>query len=399
MNVAGIIAEYNPFHRGHAWQIDETRRRLGEDTAVVCAMSGHWVQRGECAVTDKWTRAAMALRGGADLILELPTPWACASAETFARGGVGVLAATGVVDALSFGSESGDLDGLRRAAECLDAAEYRTALRGFLDRGLPFAVCRHRAAEELLGAEGAACLEHPNDNLGVEYLRALPPEMGALTVRRVGARHDGAPAEGFASASTLRGWLRQGKIARAEAYLTEAWQGDVASMEWCERWTLARLRTMTLAEAEALPDSGEGLAARLLAAGQRAGSLEEVYDLTKTKRYAHARVRRLTTWAMLGLTSAARPAAVPYLKVLGFTDRGREVLREMDRRAKVPVITKPAHAKALPGAGGRLAELEARCTDLYGLCFAVPWPGGAEWWTGPVVLAGQKNDGEEEGRI
>ena len=116
MNVAGIIAEYNPFHRGHAWQIDETRRRLGEDTAVVCAMSGHWVQRGECAVTDKWTRAAMALRGGADLILELPTPWACASAETFARGGVGVLAATGVVDALSFGSESGDLDGLRRAA-------------------------------------------------------------------------------------------------------------------------------------------------------------------------------------------------------------------------------------------------------------------------------------------
>lgn len=399
MNVAGIIAEYNPFHRGHAWQIDETRRRLGADTAVVCAMSGHWVQRGECAVTDKWTRAAMALRGGADLILELPTPWACASAETFARGGVGVLAAAGVVDALSFGSESGDLDGLRRAAECLDAAEYRTALRGFLDRGLPFALCRHRAAEELLGAEGAACLEHPNDNLGVEYLRALPPEMGALTVRRVGARHDGAPAEGFASASTLRGWLRQGKIARAEAYLTEPWQGDVASMEWCERWTLARLRTMTLAEAEALPDSGEGLAARLLAAGQRAGSLEEVYDLAKTKRYAHARVRRLTAWAMLGLTSADRPAAVPYLKVLGFTDRGREVLREMDRRAKVPVITKPAHAKALPGEGGRLAELEARCTDLYGLCFAVPWPGGAEWRTGPVVLAGQKNDGEEEGRI
>ena len=399
MNVAGIIAEYNPFHRGHAWQIDETRRRLGADTAVVCAMSGHWVQRGECAVTDKWTRAAMALRGGADLILELPTPWACASAETFARGGVGVLAAAGVVDTLSFGSESGDLDGLRRAAECLDAAEYRTALRGFLDQGLPFALCRHRAAEELLGAEGAACLEHPNDNLGVEYLRALPPEMGALTVRRVGARHDGAPAEGFASASTLRTWLRQGKLTRAEAYLTEAWQGDVASMEWCERWTLARLRTMTLAEAEALPDSGEGLAARLLAAGQRAGSLEEVYDLTKTKRYAHARVRRLTAWAMLGLTAADRPAAVPYLKVLGFTDRGREVLREMDRRAKVPVITKPAHAKALPGAGGRLAELEARCTDLYGLCFAAPWPGGEEWRTGPVVLSKQKNDGEKEGTI
>lgn len=400
MNVAGIIAEYNPFHRGHAWQIDETRRRLGEDTAVVCAMSGHWVQRGECAVTDKWTRTAMALRGGADLVLELPTPWACASAETFARGGVGVLTATGVVDTLSFGSESGETEPLRRTAACLDSPEYRSVLRGFLDQGLPFALCRHRAVEALLGAEAAACLENPNDNLGVEYLRALPPEVKALAVKRVGARHDGVPEGDFASASTLRAWLRQGKIARAEAYLTEGWQGDIASMEWCERWTLARLRTMTLAEAEALPDSGEGLAARLLAAGQRAGSLEEVYDLTKTKRYAHARVRRLATWAMLGLTAADRPDEVPYLKVLGFTDRGREVLREMGRRAKVPVITKPAHAKDLAGAGGDLAALEARCTDLYGLCFAGPWPGGMEWRTGPVVLPSQGDkDGEGEGRI
>ena len=386
MNVAGIIAEYNPFHRGHAWQIDETRRALGADTAVVCAMSGHWVQRGECALTDKWTRTAMALRGGADLVLELPTPWACASAETFARGGVGVLAATGVVDTLSFGSESGDLEGLRRAAACLDSEGYRTVLRRFLDGGLPFAACRHAAAEELLGEEAAACLGGANDNLGVEYLRALPPGMGALAVRRTGARHDGGPEGGFASASVLRGWLRQGKITRAEEYLTEPWQGDIASMEWCERWVLARLRTMTLAEAEALPDSGEGLAARLLAAGREASGLEEVYGLAKTKRYAHARVRRLTVWAMLGLRAADRPAAVPYLKVLGFTGRGREVLREMGRRAAVPIVTKPAHARDLPGDGERLAGLEARCTDLYGLCFARPWTGGEEWRRGPVIL-------------
>ena len=107
MNIVGIIAEYNPFHLGHARQIAETRRALG-DCAVVCAMSGHWVQRGECALTDKWTRAGMALRGGADLVLELPTPWATSSAESFARGGVGILAAAGVVDTLSFGSEGGD---------------------------------------------------------------------------------------------------------------------------------------------------------------------------------------------------------------------------------------------------------------------------------------------------
>ena len=116
MATAGIVAEYNPFHRGHAWHIARTRRTLGADTAVICVMSGHWVQRGECALTDKWSRAALALSGGADLVLELPTPWAMASAEAFARGAVGLLAATGVVDVLSFGSETGELAPLRAAA-------------------------------------------------------------------------------------------------------------------------------------------------------------------------------------------------------------------------------------------------------------------------------------------
>lgn len=385
MNIAGIIAEYNPFHRGHAWQIAETRRALGGDCAVVCAMSGHWVQRGECALTDKWTRASMALRGGADLVLELPTLWAAASAETFARGGVGVLAATGMVDTLSFGSESGDLETLRRTADCLDSEVYRAGLRRFLDEGMSFAACRQAVAAGLLG-ETAACLERPNDNLAVEYLRAMPAGMGALAVRRVGARHDGTAEDGFASASELRALLRQGKIGRAEDYLTEPWQGDVGSMEWCERWALARLRTMTLAKAERLPDSGEGLAARLLKAGRTAKGLEEVYTLTKTKRYAHARIRRLVLWAMLGLEKGDRPEGIPYIRVLGFGPRGRELLREMNRRAAVPVITKPAHARRLETVSKRVFELEVRCTDLYGLCFAEPWSGGREWRENPVQV-------------
>ena len=125
MATAGIVAEYNPFHRGHAWHIARTRRTLGADTAVICVMSGHWVQRGECALTDKWSRAALALSGGADLVLELPTPWAMASAEAFARGAVGLLAATGVVDVLSFGSETGELAPLRAAAAALDGLDYQ----------------------------------------------------------------------------------------------------------------------------------------------------------------------------------------------------------------------------------------------------------------------------------
>ena len=123
MTAAGIVAEYNPFHRGHAFHLARTREALGPESGAVCVMSGHWVQRGDCAVADKWTRAALALAGGADLVLELPTPWAMASAESFARGAVGLLAATGVVDVLSFGSEGGDLASLRSAAAALDGPD------------------------------------------------------------------------------------------------------------------------------------------------------------------------------------------------------------------------------------------------------------------------------------
>ena len=237
MATAGIVAEYNPFHRGHAWHIARTRRTLGADTAVICVMSGHWVQRGECALTDKWSRAALALSDGADLVLELPTPWAMASAESFARGAVGLLAATGVVDVLSFGSETGELAPLRAAAAALDGPDYPERLRAGLARGLSFPAARQAAV-------GAYCLASPNDNLGVEYLRALPSGMEALTIPRRGAAHDGPAAGGFASASELRTLLRAGRAAEADPYLTAPWSGEAASMAHIDRAVLARLRTM-----------------------------------------------------------------------------------------------------------------------------------------------------------
>lgn len=130
----------------------------------------------------------------------------------------------------------------------------------------------------------------------------------------------------------------------------------------------------------------EGLPARLVQAGSRALSVEEFLTLAKTKRYSHARLRRLLLWAFLGLTAADRPAAPPYLRVLGFTPRGQELLRAMKGAASLPILTKPAHARSLDGPGRRLFQLEARCTDLYGLCFSTPRPGGLEWTTGPVLI-------------
>ena len=392
MKAVGVVAEYNPFHRGHAYHLAETRRLLGEDRGVVCVMSGSWVQRGECALTDKWTRAALALRGGADLVLELPLPWAISSAEGFARGAAAVLKATGTVDALSFGSESGDLEGLRQIAGALDSGEYREALRAELDKGRAFAEARQRAATALLG-DRARLLRGANDSLGVEYLRAAGEDLTAVAVPRRGAAHDGpGPEEGFASASFLREKLRAGEdvsLWMEEEALAALQKAGLARMEHIERAMLSRLRRMGEADWAALPDSGaaEGLPARLVKAAGKAGSLEEFYALGKTRRYAHARLRRLALWAFLGLTAADRPAAGPaYLRVLGMNSRGKALLREMKATATLPVLTKPAHIRELGEEAQALFALECKATDLFGLCFEKVRPCGMDYTTGPVIL-------------
>lgn len=373
MEAVGVIAEYNPFHAGHAFHIAETRRMLGE-CAVVAVMSGNFVQRGDCAVLDKWTRAKTALEGGADLVLELPTVFALSSAEGFARGAVRLLEAAGVVTHLSFGSECGDVDALRRAAACLDSEEYRAGLRRFLGEGLPFAACRQAAAGELLGRPLAGLLALPNNNLGIEYIRALSAFGSAIqpvTVRRAGAGHDGGGHPDYPSASFLREQILAGELPA----------DNPASLCYGERGALARLRAMDEGDFAALPDSGEGLSHRLYRAVRQGRTLEEVYELAKTKRYAHSRIRRMVLWGALGLRECHRPAGPPCLRVLGANGRGREALREMKGRAALPIITKPAHGRGIP-----LLELEARCTDFYQLCRREPGPCGAEWTHGPVMM-------------
>ncbi|MBD5118524.1 MAG: nucleotidyltransferase family protein [Clostridiales bacterium] len=373
MVMAGVVAEYNPFHAGHAFHVAETRRQLGE-CAVVAVMSGNFVQRGDCAVLDKWSRAGAALEGGVDLVLELPTVWAASSAESFARGAAELLAAAGVVTHLSFGSECGDVEKLRQLADCLDSDAYRAGLRRFLDEGLPFAACRQAVARGLLGEDLASLLSQPNNNLGVEYIRALNALESAIqpvTVPRAGAAHDGGDHPNYPSASFLR----------EKILLRELPADDPASLKYGERGALAVLRAMDEEDFAALPDCGEGLSHRLYCAVRQGRMLEEVYDLAKTKRYAHSRIRRAALWGALGLRECDRPAHPTYLRVLGANGRGREVLREMKTKAALPIITKPAHGRGIP-----LLELEARCTDFYQLCRQEPGPCGLEWTANPVML-------------
>jgi predicted nucleotidyltransferase len=396
MRTIGIIAEYDPFHSGHAHQIRALRRAFGPGCAVVCAMSGNFVQRGNAALADKWTRARLALEGGADLILELPTPWAVSSAEPFARGGVALLTAAGVVDTLSFGSEAGDLAPLRQAAQALSSPAFREALRRGLDQGLSFAVARQQALRSLLG-DGADAVRHPNNNLGVAYLRAiqdLGSPLAPHTIPRLGAGHDdGTQSTGpHVSASYLRAQILSGSASSLAPYLSPAHQAalaeDPASLTFCTRGVLARLRALSPQDLRPLPDSGEGLENKLLAAAQEAGSLEALYALAKSKRYPHARIRRLVLWAFLGLQGDPRTALPPYLRVLGFSPRGQEVLREMKGKATLPLLTKPAHAKALPPAARAVFQQEARCTALYDLCRKQfgNTPGKNEYTQGPVRI-------------
>lgn len=399
MKITGIVAEYNPFHTGHGYQIAQTRAQLGGESGVVAVMSGNWVQQADSAIADKWTRARLALMGGADLVLELPTVWATASAERFARGAVTLLHHTGVVDHLSFGSEVGQIEPLKRVADALDSTEFQTALARHLDQGLSFPAARQRAVEDMLGA-GAAPLSSPNNNLGIEYLRslnALGSTISPLTVLRRGAAHNAISEDApeFLSATHIRAHLKQGRGEDIFPYLVHGCRSPLfhentqfSSLKLAERAILARIRSMTAEDWARLPDSGaaEGLPQRLEKAGRQCTGVEHFLDLVKTKRYTHARLRRLVLWAYLGLTADLIPDAPPYLRVLGFNRTGQEILKAMKRSATLPLITKPAHARSLPQPGRALFELEARFTDLYDLCLPdIPAP-GREWTQGPVLL-------------
>ena len=398
MQTAGVICEYNPFHLGHARQLGLIRQQLGPEAAIVCLMSGNYVQRGEPAVFDKCVRARAAVEAGASLVLELPVTYALRSAEGFAAGGVGVLAATGAVDTLVFGSECGDTETLKAVAAALESKSFAAYLRQGLQEGVSFAAAREAAARKLLG-EKAAVLAQPNDTLGVEYCKAIARQAAALmplALPRRGVGHDGGAAEGFASASHIRELLINGACAdefltpeSADIYARECAAGRApVTMANAERAILARLRAMREEDLAPFDGGGEGLYHRFYDAVQRETSIEDILAAAKSKRYAYARLRRLLLAAYLGVTPEDIPQRVPYLRVLACNARGREVLRRMKTTAAAPVLTRSADVRRLDAAAQRLFALTARAEEQYVLAYpslAAAKPGSA-WTTDPVIL-------------
>lgn len=400
MNTVGVVCEYNPFHLGHAYHLDRSRALLGGDAAVICVMSGDFVQRGEAALYTKYARAEAACRCGADLVAELPLPWCLASAEGFARGAVGLLGLLGA-EYLSFGSEAGELRPLKELAEELLKPETEEEIRALLaaQGALSYAAARQRVLERRLGPAGAL-LSEPNNILAVEYLKAIAAQglkMRPMTVRRLGAGHD-APAEGPGprSASALRAALSAGENtdaflpqAAAEVFCRERARGrELADKSLLEAALLSRLRQLDRDAFAALPDASGGLGERLFRAVRQEGSLEAVCAAARSKRYPLARVRRVCLRACLGVTAGMDEGVPPYARILAASERGRELLRSLRKESRVPLLTKPAAVKTWGERELALFELGSAAHDLYVLGYrdAALRACGEDWRAGPALV-------------
>lgn len=398
MDFIGVVCEYNPFHNGHAYHLRESAR-LTDDQGVVCVMSGDFVQRGEAALYAKYARAEAAVRGGADVVFELPLPWSLASAEGFARGAVGLLAAIGATT-LSFGTESEDLGILDTLARRLIEPQTVELIRAKMadEPELSFAAARQRVLEELCG-EGARALETPNNILAVEYLKTIYTEnlsLKPLGVRRLGSAHDGAGEGNTRSASEIRSLLLHGEsadrfmgaAARAVLERDTAQGRGIPSRAAIETAILSRLRMLRREDFLALPDASGGLGERLFRAAGEEPTLDAVFAAVKNKRLAMSRVRRACYCAALGITSNAADGIPPYARLLAANARGREMLAELRETSEIPIVTKPASVRELGERSETIFSLGAAAHDLYVLGYraAEERRGGADWRSGPRIV-------------
>lgn len=377
MHIIGIIAEYNPFHGGHQAQYAAVRARFGAETPIVVALGGCFTQRGEPARYSKYARAEAALRCGADLVVELPLPWAASSAEHFARGGTAVLEGLGFVDTLACGSECADPARLERLAAVLAGEDWLPGLRRGLDGGMSFPAARQAAVEALLG-EPVPELARRNDILALEYRKALQAQGSAMALCPL-------PRDGrFPPASHLRSLpdpLSALPEAAAAVFRRERSLGREVLPEALSLPLLCRLRTMTAADWAALPDAGEGLPNRIARAALRFGTAEQVVNACVTRRYPAARIRRLLLAALLGLPAGGERKLPAYVRILGMRPRGAALLH--DHAPRLPRRTRPSEGKGDP-----IAELEARAVGVYTLGFSHPAQrdGGLDWRRSPVFL-------------
>ena len=396
MKTAGIIAEYNPFHNGHKYHIEKTKEGTGADH-VVAVMSGNYVQRGETAILSKWARAETAIENGVDLVVELPTIWSIARAQDFAAGAVHILNSLGCVDVLSFGSELGDIETLRHISEILSDKRVEERMQADLDIGMSFAGARAEAVRTYYGDAYYDILNEPNNILAIEYILAnnkYENKPDIFTIPRKGAAHDSLKrSENIASASEIRRmmlenekwspYVPQSTVAIFEREKeNETGPTPYSKLEFSVLCCMRQLAAEDIAET---PDVSEGIENRIHEAAQKARTLDELFSFAKTRRYSHARIRRIVLASFLGFTKDQCEGLPPYIKVLAMNDKGKDILREAKEKASLPIVTKASDIDALGERAKKIYSLEGMCTDVYSLATPVILPCGREQTT-PVIV-------------
>lgn len=390
--VLGIVCEYNPFHNGHLYHIIQSKKMAGADYTIAI-MTGNFTQRGDVSIVDKWSKAEMALLGGVDLVIELPVIYSISSAENFADGAIKILNSLKIVDNISFGTETRDINILDRIAEvlCNEPKEYQTILSHELSKGISYPKARENALMMYLNdvRRFANVLSAPNNILGVEYLKALrksKSKMSPIGIPREGAGHkDSIYSKNIASATAVRNLICSDKFDTLDlkrlvplstySVLSEKIKKGhvIQGLSNFEKEILYTFRKMSIEEIANLPDVSEGLEYKLKDAANSCNSLNEFINIVSSKRYANTRISRILVYGLLGITKKdmqLSKSATPYIRVLGFNKNGQKLLSMISAaNPKLPIITSVKKFEE-SNKNKNLAEMLAKdiwATDVYTL--------------------------------
>lgn len=386
MNITGIIAEYNIFHNGHKYQIDEIKKR---SDAVVAVMSGSFVQRGDVAITDKWSRAKAALFGGVDLVIELPVCYALNAAPNFATGGINILNALGVVNNICFGSESGCIYELISAAELLENenSEISKKIKKYVMDGMSYPNALTKAYSALIPSD---ILSEPNNILATEYIRALirsDSKIKPMTVKRHKAGyHDRNLYQNIASATKLREMKRNNEnINDFIPYKLEDINCDIPyDISNLDSAIISKLRLMTAEDLQNISEVTEGIENRILSSANMSYSFETLVENVKNKRYTTSKIRRMIISALIGFTKDIYSPMPQYIRILGMNKVGMTILKQAKGICKVPIITKTADFKEQ----SPQFNLDVRATNIAMLCNPIPTHriGNADLKKSPIIM-------------
>jgi len=358
--ILGIISEYNPFHYGHLHHIEESKKRINPDYTVA-VMSGNFVERGDAAILDKWARAEMALENGIDLVIELPLIYSISSAENFAMGGIKIFNSLNMETILSFGSECGDINILYSIAKalCEEPPEYLSILNHELASGISYPKAREKALLMYLNdiRKYANILSGSNNILGIEYLKAiqkLKAKLKVTTITREGPNYNDLDLNSkFSSATAIRKALTENKDIKK--YVPESTynilQDKISKNEIVyglatyEQAIIYKLRTMTTEEISMLPDVTEGLENKIKKASDTCNNIADLIDMIKSKRYTLTRINRILLYVLLNITKKDIEASykvTPYIRVLGVTSKGKELISKISKsNKKINIVTSP----------------------------------------------------------